>query len=40
MCRGDWRRRTENVKAQSELLKQWLVEKYGVVVGMNDIRPI
>ena len=39
MYRGDWRR-TENVKAQSELLKQWLVEKYGDGVGMNDIRPI
>jgi len=40
MYRGDWRRRTENIKGQSELLKQWLVEKYGVGVGMNDIRPM
>jgi hypothetical protein len=24
--RGDWKRRTEDVNAQSELLKQWLME--------------
>jgi hypothetical protein len=26
MYRGDWRQRSENVKAHSELLKQWLME--------------